>query len=60
MNRYTYKLYQKSEEEYNADVVISKQILIHLEDFFKNGRSQNTRKKRKQRKQGTKKNKFIL
>ena len=60
MNRYTYKLYQKSEEEYNADVVISKQILIHLEDFFKNGRSQNTRKKRKQRKQWTKKNKFIL
>jgi hypothetical protein len=56
MNRYTYKLYQKSEEEYNADVVISKQILIHLEDFFKNGRSQNTRKRRKQRKQGTKKN----
>lgn len=55
MNRYSYKLYNKSDEEYNADIVISKQILIHLEDFFKNGRSQNTRKRRKQRKQGTKK-----
>ena len=55
MNRYKYKLYDKSDEEYNADIVVSKQILIHLEDFFKNGRSQHTRKRRKQRKQMTKK-----
>ena len=55
MKRYNYTINTKTDIEYNADVVISKQILIHLEDFFRNGRSQNTRKRRKIKKQGTKK-----
>ena len=56
MMRYTYTPFDKSEHEYRADVVVSKQIIIHLEDFFKNGRSSGTRKRRKMRKQqGTKK-----
>jgi len=60
MERYSYKTFDKSEDEYSADVVVGKQILIHLEDFFKNGRSQNTRKRRKIIKQGTKKNKLTV
>jgi len=60
MERYKYTVFEKSEEEYNADVVIGKQILIHLEDFFKNGRSQNTRKRRKNIKQGTRRNKSSI
>ena len=56
MLRYTtYSTFVKSEEEYDADVVVGKQMLIHLEDFFRNGRSQNTRKRRRTIKQGTKK-----
>ena len=55
MKRYKFDVYDKSTEEYNTDVVVSKQILIHLEDFFKNGRSTNTRKRRKITKQGTRK-----
>lgn len=55
MKRYNYTFNKKSDIEYNADIVVSKQILIHLEDFFKNGRSQNTRKRRKSRRQSTKK-----
>ena len=61
MERYSsYILINKSNEEYNADVVVGKQILIHLEDFFKNGRSQTTRKRHKTIKQGTKKNKTVI
>jgi len=56
MLRYTtYSTFVKSDDEYNADVVVGKQMLIHLEDFFRNGRSQNTRRRRKTVKQGTKK-----
>lgn len=56
MSKYsTYNTFIKSEEEYNADIVVGKQILIHLEEFFNNGRFQNTRKRRKTIKQGTKK-----
>jgi hypothetical protein len=58
MKRYTsYISFIKSDDEYNADVVVGKQMLIHLEDFFINGHSQNTRKRRKTIKHGTKKNK---
>jgi hypothetical protein len=59
MLRYTsYSTFIKSDDEYNADVVVGKQMLIHLEDFFRNGRSQNTRRRRKTVKQGTKKHRL--
>ena len=31
---YNYTLVKKKEDEYKIDIIISKQILIHLEEFF--------------------------
>ena len=61
MNRYIYVVRHKSELEQNTDKVVSKQLLIHLENFFKKGRSKNTRKQKSSIKSKTtrKKNMFI-
>jgi hypothetical protein len=44
MKRYIFTVRHKSDVEQNADKVVSKQLLIHLENFFKKGRTKNTRK----------------
>jgi len=61
MNRYNYIVQLKSELEQNTDKVVSKQLLIHLENFFKKSRSKNTRKQQAVIKSKTtrKKNLFI-
>jgi hypothetical protein len=48
MKSYNFLVRQKSEIEKKTDKVISKQLLIHLENFFKKGRSKNTRKHKTQ------------
>jgi hypothetical protein len=61
MKRYNYFVRSKSELEQNTDKVVSKQLLIHLENFFKKGRTKNTRKQKSSIKSKTtrKKNMFI-
>ena len=61
MKRYNYIVRQKSEIEHNTDKVVSKQLLIHLENFFKKGRTKNTRKQKTniKSKATRKKNMFI-
>ena len=61
MKRYNYVVRHKSELEQTTDKVVSKQLLIHLENFFKKGRSKNTRKHKSSIKSKTtrKKNMFI-
>ena len=44
MKKYNFIVKSKSDLEQNADKIVSKQLLIHLENFFKKGRSKNTRK----------------
>jgi len=48
MKKYNFTVHPKSDIEQNADKVVSKQLLIHLENFFKKGRTKNTRKKKTQ------------
>lgn len=36
MNKYDYNIYEKNQLEKNVDLVISKKILVHLEEFFNN------------------------
>ena len=62
MNNYNFLFRPKIDVEQKADKVVSKQLLIHLENFFKKGRSNNTRKQKTQIKSRTtrKKNMFIL
>jgi hypothetical protein len=48
MKVYNFIVRPKSAVEQNADKVVSKQLLIHLENFFKKGRSKNTRKHKTQ------------
>lgn len=48
MKEYNLIVREKSVVEQNADKVVSKQLLIHLENFFKKGRSKNTRKHKTQ------------
>ena len=55
MNRYSYTVTPKSKMEQDVDQVITKQIMFHLEDFFKQGSSKITQtlKKRSNRKRRT-------
>ena len=46
MKKYNFMTRKKSDLEQNADKVVSKQLLIHLETFFKKGRMKNTRKQK--------------
>ncbi len=47
MNRFNYKLVEKDEADYAIDRIISKQIMIHLKEFFELGEiKQVTRKRR--------------
>jgi len=48
MKKYNFITRDKSDLEQNADKVVSKQLLIHLETFFKKGRMKNTRKQKNQ------------
>jgi len=53
MGQYNYKVVNKSEEEKAVDIVIGKQILLHLNEFFNNKmltKKHGTIKKRKHRK----------
>ena len=43
LNKYNYNIKYKNEKEYDTDKVISKQIIIHLENFF-NTKNNNTRR----------------
>ena len=54
MNKYSYTVTPKSRVEIDVDQVISKQIMFHLEDFFKqNNKKRRTLKRRKSRKRRT-------
>ena len=46
MNQYNYPIKNKSEDETELDKIISKKIVIHLEEFFKKSKKQNTRKRK--------------
>lgn len=49
MKQYNYMVLPKSQEEKNVDTIVSKKLLSNLEDFLKNERTPNTRKKRYRR-----------
>ena len=57
MNKYDYNIYKKNQLEKNVDLVISKKILLHLEDFF--NRDKNHNKTLRSRKQNNKTRKNI-
>lgn len=61
MQHYNFLIRPKSPVEQEADKVVSKQLLIHLENFFKKGRTKNTRKRKTTLKSKTtrRKNMFI-
>jgi hypothetical protein len=44
MKSYNFLVRPKSDIDQKTDKVVSKQLLIHLENFFKKGRAKNTRK----------------
>ncbi len=46
MKQYNYMVVRKSIEEEKTDKVVSKKLMSYLEDFFKRGRTKNTRKHR--------------
>lgn len=56
MNRYSYTVTPKSKMEHDVDHVITKQIMFHLEDFFKQG---NSKKKQTLKKQSTHKRRTL-
>jgi hypothetical protein len=47
MNRYNITIKEKSLDEMNAEKVLSKQILIHLEEFFKKKKLHSTTKRKR-------------
>ena len=49
MKEYNYMVLSKSEEEKSVDTIVSKKLLANLEDFLKNDRTPNTRKRRYRR-----------
>jgi hypothetical protein len=49
MNKYNYIVKNKSDVEEKTDAIVSKKLLSHLEDFLKNDRLPNTRKRRAKR-----------
>jgi hypothetical protein len=46
MKQYNYPIKNKSKDETELDKIISKKIVIHLEEFFKKDKKQNTRKRK--------------
>lgn len=46
MKQYNYPIKNKSQDETELDKIISKKIVIHLEEFFKKDKKQNTRKRK--------------
>lgn len=46
MKQYNYPIKNKSQDETELDKIISKKIVIHLEEFFKKNKKQNTRKRK--------------
>lgn len=46
MKQYNYPVKNKSPDENELDKIISKKIVIHLEEFFKKDKKQNTRKRK--------------
>lgn len=46
MKQYNYPIKNKSQDEADLDKIISKKIVIHLEEFFKKDKKQNTRKRK--------------
>ena len=52
-NRYDYKYTEKNSEEYEIDKIIGKQIMSHLQDFFKTS-NKTTNNKTKRMKKNTK------
>lgn len=60
MSNFNFIVKPKSIIEQNADKVISKQLLIHLENFFKKGRRKNTRKYKHQIKHKTTRKKHMI
>ena len=49
MKKYDYIVKNKSDVEEKTDAIVSKKLLSHLEEFFKNDRLPNTRKRRAKR-----------
>jgi formylmethanofuran dehydrogenase subunit C len=46
MNQYNYPITKKSEDENNLDKIVSKKIVIHLEEFFKINKKPHTKKRK--------------
>ena len=46
MKQYNYSIKNKSHDETELDKIVSKKIVIHLEEFFKKDKKQNTRKRK--------------
>jgi len=53
MKRYNYPVVKKSPVETDVDNIVSKKIIIHLEEFFKRTKNNTTRKKTSRLKSGT-------
>lgn len=61
MKNYNFIVRPKSDIEQKTDKVVSKQLLIHLENFFKKGRAKNTRKhKNKIKSKATRRRNMII
>jgi len=52
-NRYDYKYEGKNKEEYEIDKIIGKQIMSHLQDFFKTSNNKTTKRMKKNTKTKT-------
>jgi len=46
MKEYDHKVILKNDDEIKVDKIVSKQIIIHLEEFFKRSKKNHTIKKR--------------
>jgi len=56
MNQYNFVVKEKNKDENEIDKIISKKIVIHLEEFFKKKYNQQTRKRKNVKARTTRKN----
>ena len=56
IKRYKYDVVKKEPKEYEIDVILGKQIIMHLQDFFRKSNKNKTHKKIKYKKNKTQKN----
>jgi hypothetical protein len=55
MDQYNFIVTPKSAAEGKVDEVVSKKIIVHLEEFFQSNKKKGTRRRRRRRNGGTRK-----